>query len=85
MAEGHTMTIHNKVAYTTARFNPMETQVINLYGLNAQETRLLKAHRKYEEENQAWLQRWLESDDPMLLDWEGRPKLEDFLTISGHP
>ena len=51
---GHTMTIFNGTAYTTAQFDPTDTKVQNVYRLPPTETQKLVAHRKHEEANQKW-------------------------------
>ncbi len=76
---GHTMTVHQRVAYTTSPFHPDETEVVNVHRLNAERTAYLKASRRYEEAQDIWFQQWAEGDRLQLLNWEGRPKLDDFL------
>ena len=75
----HTMTVHQRVAYTTAEFNPHETDVGNVHRLNAQRTRNYKAQGQYKEAERRWFQEWVESDGSQLPDWESRPKLEEYL------
>ena len=75
----HTMTVHQRVAYTTAPFDPNETEVGNVHRLNARRTKALKARRQYEEDDQLWFQQWAEGGGFQLSDWNSRPKLEDYL------
>ena len=51
---GHTMTIHNGTAYTTAPFDPADTRVLNVYRLPPEKTQHLVTYRKYEEAYQEW-------------------------------
>ena len=51
---GHTFTIHDGIAYTTAPFNPTDTRVLNVYRLPPGETQQLVAWRRYEEDHQEW-------------------------------
>ena len=80
----HTMTVHQRVAYTTILFDPDKTEVGNVHWLNPEKTRELKATRqeevrKHEEERQLWRKRCEESYGRFLpQDWESRPKLEDY-------
>ncbi len=75
----HTMTVHQRVAYTTAPFDPNETEVGNVHRLNARRTKELKAQRQYEEDERLWVQQWAEGGGFQLPDWSSRPKLEDYL------
>lgn len=73
------MTVHQRVAYTTAPFDPNETEVGNVHRLGARRTKELKARRQYEEDERLWFQQWAEGGGFQLLDWNSRPKLEDYL------
>ncbi len=76
----HTMTVHERVAYTTAHFDPNETEVGNVHQLNPKRTEKLKATRQYEEADRLWRQQLAESYVPFSQqDWGRRPKPEDFL------
>ena len=76
---GHTMTVHQGVAYTTAPFDPDETEVGNVHRLNAWRTKELKAQGQYEKDERLWFQQWAEDGRFQLPDWESRPKLADYL------
>ena len=79
MPIGHTMAVHQRVAYTTASFNPDETEVVNVLRLGPERTRNLKAHAEYKKAEERWFQRWMEGGGRQLPDWKTRPKLEDYL------
>ena len=49
MPGDHTMTVHQKVAYTTAAFDPDKTEVGNVHRLNPKRTKELKALRQCED------------------------------------
>ena len=51
---GHTMTVHDGTAYTTAPFDPPDTRVLNVFRLPSTETKQLVAYRKYKEAHQEW-------------------------------
>ena len=76
---GHTMTVYQKVAYTTSLFDPNETEVGNVYRLNAKRTKELKAFRHYEKAERLWRQQWAESGRLQPPGQQSRPRLEDYL------
>ena len=76
---GHTMTIHQRVAYTTTRFDPVETEVGNVHRLSAQRTKELKAQRQYEKDERLWFARWTEGGALRLPNWDSRPNPENYL------
>ena len=51
---GHTMTVHNGTAFTTAPFDPTDTRVLNVYRLPPTETQQLVELRKYEAAYDEW-------------------------------
>ena len=73
----HTMTVHQRVAYTTAPFDPDKTEVGNVHRLNSKKTKTLKAQKQYKEDQRLWYARQLE--DGRLFDLDSYPKLEDYL------
>ena len=73
------MTVRKGVVYTTYKYSPAEARVVNVYGLDERKTSLLEATGKFKEDDNAWMQGWLDSDDPSSLDWESRPKQGDYL------
>ena len=75
---GHTMTVHQRVAYTTARFDPGETEVVNVYGLSPEGTKECKAQRAYAEAEERWLDEQMQGDLEST-NWDSGPKLEDYL------
>lgn len=72
------MTVHQGVAYTTAFFNPEETEVGHVLMLGPEETRGLKSYARYRIDEELWLQGWLASGSSLFPDWKTRPKLEDY-------
>ena len=79
MPGDHTITVHQRVAYTTCRFDPHNTEVANVYRLNPKRTMEYKARGQYEDAVRLWDRQWLDGGDVQLPDWDSRPKLEDFL------
>ena len=77
--EDHTMTVHQRVAYTTAPFDPNNTEVGNVHRLDAQRTKKLKARSAYQEAERLWIRQGVEGDRFQLPDWESRPRREDYL------
>lgn len=62
MSEGHAITVHQRIAYTTASFEPESTIVGNMLRLDPDRTRRLKnlredQRRRKEEEEEWWRQR----------------------------
>ena len=76
---GHTITVHQRVAYTTAYFNPEETEVGNVLRLGPERTKRLKAQAEYKKAEDRWFRRWMDGDGRQLPDWKTCPKLEDYL------
>ena len=60
--DDHTMTIHQKIAYTTAPFDPKLTEVANVFRLDAKKTSGLKGWARYKEDESLWYKEWTESD-----------------------
>lgn len=79
MPGDHTMTVHQRVAYTTVPFDPSETEVRNVHGLDPMKTKTLKAWALYKKDEELWFKEWMDSGSFHLPDWDKRPKLEDYL------
>ena len=47
---GHTMTVHQGVAFTTADFSPDETEVVNVRRLDAERTREFRSYARYKKD-----------------------------------
>ena len=75
----HTTTVHQRIAYTTAPFNPDETDVVNVHRLSSERTEEFKLRAQYKRDEETWFREWMASGGIQLLDWETRPKLEDYL------
>ena len=67
----HTISVHQRVAYTTLFFKPDEVVVGNVYRLDAESTRKRKALRQYHEDLARWSSQTFRS--------ERGPKLGDYL------
>ena len=79
MPIGHTMAVHQGVAYTTAYFNPDETDIGNVLRLGPEKTRILKAHGEYKKAEDRWSRKWVTGELSTLSDWKTRPKWEDYI------
>ena len=69
----HTISVHQRVAYTTLLFKPDEVVVGNVYRLDAERTRKCKALRRYHDDLERWLTQTCRSGSG--------PKLGDYLKI----
>lgn len=76
---GHTITVHQRIAYTTSPFYPEHTEVGNVYRLNPKRTRYFKGMAEYKKAEDLWWQQFTASGGLQLPDWQARPKLEDYL------
>ena len=72
---GHTMTVHNGTAYTTAPFDPADTRVVNVYRLPPEKTQYLVASRKYDEA----YQEWHDNIEENVRNHVPIPRLEDYV------
>ena len=75
----HTLTVHQRIAYTTAFFEPEHTVVGNVFRLSPGRTREFKAWGQYREAERSWFQEFIGNDYSRDLDWlSRRPKSGDF-------
>lgn len=79
MPSDHTMTVHQGVAYTAALFDPDETEVVSVRGLDPDGTRNLKAYAQHKRDDEHWLQEQMANGAFHRIDWKTRLKLEDYL------
>ena len=75
----HAMTVHQRIAYTTAPIDPDESDIGNVFRLSPEKTRQFKAWAQYERDEELWFRGRIAPDGMSLPDWEKRPRLEDYL------
>ncbi len=75
---GHAICVQQGIAYSTVLFDPEEIKVLNVLGLGPEETANFRALRRYDEDQEAWLDRMIESPD-WNWDRSSEPKLDDYL------
>ena len=79
MTVDHTMTVQQRVAYTTSLFNPDDTEVGNVFRLSPEKTGHFKAQAQYKSDEDLWFRNWMDRGDVSLPDWQKRPRLKDYL------
>ena len=73
--EDHTMTVHQKVVYTTAPFDPGQTEVGNVFRLSPKATKERKAWMEYHLAYDEWAENFVNGTSGS----EALPKLEEYL------
>ena len=74
----HTLMVHQMVAYTTAPFDPKNTEVVHVHKLNEIGTSEFKAWARYRKAENLWYEQWAASEGEIFPKWDSKPKLEDY-------